>query len=282
MPPIAISVQDVPSQLAALIGMVAPEGLTSEEDKADFLVIAESVKAMQEAQGNASIALYRLFERNEKRGNMPRWVDNGAGRKVLDLSGEKTPEEEVAGRARILEMSRQSAPPMATAWDPHTVVMATGMTPAETEHYFPTSSAFDQWRKARGVEIVSKRDAQGGFASRERESPAAAAELAKDRVEEGMAHLKRTNQINDKGEVVKGAPFVPLPVPENGTNGTHKKRFEMPGEPTADEEDLVAAVQEIPKTERAPAKTSELDKGFYDDVMSSALNKARARGAPGL
>lgn len=77
--PVAKSVLNIVNEAVA---MIAPSGPIADEHGDDL----EDVQLI-------GVALVNLFKRNEKRGLMPRWIDNGNGTKTYDPSSAPTPEE---------------------------------------------------------------------------------------------------------------------------------------------------------------------------------------------
>ncbi len=250
--------------LAALLNAIAPDGAFAEEEAADVQRICDSANA--------------LIEGRRPETAMPQWVRLANGKLRLDLNGTKTPEEEAAGAANRADMAAAGRGSMAPTWDSSSVCHTTGMNPAQAEYLFPTKARFDQWCKLNGKQEIGKSDLTG----RKPSAPSAVErqEVLADRVTQILAHMKATGQVNDKGELVPGAPIIPPPEPErsrqaDGSGITTPRVRIDPDLAPADDEDGHPDAENIPLEERAHESAASI--GDMGTVGMIGL-----RGSPGV
>ena len=265
-------------KLLDIFDMVAPEGMLDAYDRDDRLAVIEGV-------GQVKIALYRLFERSEKRGNMPRWVRSGNGRMTLDLAAEKTPDEQAESDARAREMGPSGVAPYTPRWDSSSTCKTTGFSKAQAEFLFPTKDRWDGFLKATGKVEVGGADLKSGNGGGIARPTAPKTTAAREEREETAAELLK--KVLAKMEQGVPADAIASIVPSaarngtNGKNGVHKSPEpdsilrEIEGEGGLDE-DPSAVLEEIPVEQRAPVDTGNFDKRLWNHAVSRAMERNAA------
>lgn len=267
----------VTEKLLEIFEMVAPEGMLDDDDKADRLAIAEAI-------GQIKIGLYRLFERSEQRGHMPRWVRNNDGRMTLDLAGEATVAERAEADARVREMAAAGVAPSTPRWNPASTCTATGFSAAQAEYLFPTKERWDGYLKANGKVEVGGSDlrGQGGGISRPTRTPTTAERA--DAEDSAADLLKRAIALMSQGANVTPADLAtPLTAARSGANGKQPHAEpesilrEIEGQGGLDVEPS-AVVEHIPMEQRPPSDDAEIQRQIWQ--LGFAKGKARGIAEP--